>query len=288
VKLTAPAKVNLYLEIVGPRSDGYTNVVLVLQSVALADVIHLEPAAGIAIHCDHPLVPLDRTNLAYRAAELMQTQAGTPEGVRITIEKKIPVADGLAGGSGNGAAVLVGLNQLWGLGLSVEQLCQLGARLGSDVPFCIRGGTALGYGRGEVLAPVASPGQRWLVLAKLRHLEVSTAWAYKTFRTLPNCSAGNRLSAFLCNLIAPQPVPLGNLLYNDLERAVLPAHPAVEQLKKHLQDQGALGVLMSGSGPTVFALAADAAHAQELAQSLDTDLLEVFVTHTVDYGIGIG
>jgi len=151
ISLHSHAKINLYLEIVGPRSDGYTNVALVFQSIGLHDRITLTPDRGITISCNHPLVPTDARNIVYTAVELVQKQAGISEGVHIHIDKQIPVAAGLAGGSGNGAAVLVGLNQLWELNLSAQDLQSLAAKLGSDVPFCLQGGTALGYGRGEIL-----------------------------------------------------------------------------------------------------------------------------------------
>ncbi|WP_218080556.1 4-(cytidine 5'-diphospho)-2-C-methyl-D-erythritol kinase [Anthocerotibacter panamensis] len=283
VVLKAPAKINLYLEIVGPRTDGYTDVVLVLQSVALADTVTIRPHPAITIYCDHPLVPLDQHNLAHRAVQLLQETTNTSQGAEITIAKTIPVAAGLAGGSGNGAAVLVGLNELWQLGLTPAELARLAARLGSDVPFCIRGGTALGYGRGEVLAVLASPGTLPVVLVKPRDLQVSTAWAYQTYRSLSSSQPPGKLSALLCRLTGQQ--PLADLLYNDLEQAVLPHHPRIAQLKQQLQDQGALGVLMSGSGPTVFALAQDEAQAQNLAQTVAQEDCAVFVTHTISHGI---
>jgi len=285
VFLSSPAKINLYLEVVGPRSDGYTNVVLVFQSIALADRVALQNAPETTIRCQHPAVPCDETNLAYRAVQLIQELTGIQQGVQVEIEKNIPVAAGLAGGSGNGAAVLVGLNQLWELGLNAQQLAGLGAHLGSDVPFCLRGGTALGYGRGEVLASLTSPGLLPLVLAKPRTLAVSTAWAYRTFRELAESHAGGHLALFLSNLVDPRSKPLSSLLYNDLERAVLPHHPLVQRLKTHLQDRGGLGVLMSGSGPTIFALAQDLDHAHELADSLDPAEYEIFVTTTQDQGV---
>ena len=186
--LIAPAKINLYLEIIGDRADGYHELAMILQSIDLADQIQLHSidSETIRVHCDHPQVPTDKSNLAYRAAELMAIQF--PEafskygGVEITINKHIPVAAGLAGGSTNAAAVLVGIDLLWKLGLTQSELEELGATLGSDVPFCIAGGTAIATGRGEQLSPLPSLDTKYIVLAKYRSLEVSTAWAYKTYR----------------------------------------------------------------------------------------------------------
>ena len=158
--LTAPAKINLYLEILGDRPDGFHELVMVMQTIGLYDHIDVRPHRGGSIHlaCQHPQVPLNESNIAYRAAQLMMRRFPKAHekfgGVDITIEKNIPVAAGLAGGSGNGAAVLVGLNLLWQLGLTQPDLWELAAELGSDVPFCISGGTAIATGRGEILDPL--------------------------------------------------------------------------------------------------------------------------------------
>lgn len=187
--LIAPAKINLYLEIIGDRADGYHELVMILQSINLADQINLRASStdSIRVRCNHPQVPTDQTNLAYRAAELMTkefpqafSQFG---GVDISITKNIPVAAGLAGGSTNAAAVLVGMDLLWNLGLTLVELEELGATLGSDVPFCIAGGTAIATGRGDQLSPLPNLNNLSVVLAKHRRLEVSTPWAYKTYRT---------------------------------------------------------------------------------------------------------
>ncbi|MBD2020254.1 4-(cytidine 5'-diphospho)-2-C-methyl-D-erythritol kinase, partial [Leptolyngbya sp. FACHB-36] len=186
--LIAPAKINLYLEILGDRPDGYHELVMVLQSVDLADQIELRANGTSTIHmaCDHPEVPRDHTNLAYRAAELMCQQFSDSfdryGAVDIAIYKQIPVGAGLAGGSSNAAAVLVGMNLMWQLGLTQSELQELGAQLGSDVPFCITGGTALATGRGEKLDTLPELDQLYVVLAKYRSLSVSTIWAYQTYR----------------------------------------------------------------------------------------------------------
>lgn len=155
--LLAAAKINLYLEIVGDRPDGFHELIMVMQSLSLADRVTVRSIGidDIRVRCDHPLVPTDDTNLAYRAAALLaQRFPGVMAklgGVEITLEKRIPVGAGLAGGSGNGAAVLVGLDMLWQLGLTQAELQELAAALGSDMPFCISGGTALATGRGNSL-----------------------------------------------------------------------------------------------------------------------------------------
>lgn len=280
--LLAAAKVNLYLEILGDRPDGYHELVMVLQSIDLADQIDIRSTSteSIFVHCNHPEVPSDQRNLAYRAAQLMTQQF--PDafarfgGVEITVQKHIPVGAGLAGGSTNAASVLVGMDLLWQLGLTLSELQDLGAQLGSDVPFCIAGGTVLATGRGEQLNPLPTLDSLHLVLAKYRGLAVSTAWAYQTFRQqfhrdyvtdvqgLDQRRHRVHSGPMVAAIAHRDPREIGQLLYNDLERVVLPTHPQVQHLRDQFQQAGTLGTMMSGSGPTVFALAESQAHAQQI------------------------
>ncbi len=257
--LIARAKINLYLEILGSRPDGYSEVAMVLQSIHLADRVQLKCRHhGIHLTCDHPEVPADARNLAYQAAELLQKECHSSAGVDIHIEKHIPVAAGLAGGSANAAAVLVGLNQLWGLGLTVGELQSLAARLGSDIPFCVQGGTQLATGRGEVLEPLADWEGIPVLLAKPKHLGVSTAWAYQAFRSrslgLEAAAIPSTLPQMLAALSRQDPSALAKSLRNDLEQPVLAEHAIVGELRQSILSAGALGSLMSGSGPSVFGI----------------------------------
>ena len=261
--LIARAKINLYLEILGSRPDGYSEVAMVLQSIHLADRLQLKSRPhGIHLTCDRPEVPADARNLAYQAAELLQKECHSAAGVEIHIEKHIPAAAGLAGGSADAAAVLVGLNQLWGLGLTVGELQSLAARLGSDIPFCIQGGTQLATGRGEVLEPLADWEGIPVLLAKPKHLGVSTAWAYQAFRSRQGSLGGDALPKptlptlpqALAALSRQDPPALARSLRNDLEQVVLPEYAIVGELRQALLSAGALGSLMSGSGPTVFGI----------------------------------
>jgi len=299
LSLRANAKINLYLEITANRADGYHELVMVMQSVDLFDRIEIHSIGtdAIRVHCDHPQVPNDRTNLAYRAAELMQQKYPEFGGVEISIDKHIPIGAGMAGGSSNAAAVLVGLDRLWDLGLTQPELWELGAQLGSDVPFCISGGTALATGRGEVISPL--PGLDGLVFAicKPRHLSVSTVWAYQTFRSnnllatspVRDRSQSSQMLAAIATSHDPHndssPIRIGRLLYNDLERVVLPAHPEIATLKASLQAEETLGVLMSGSGSAVFAIAADLAQAKRIADSIASENLDVWVATSQFNGI---
>lgn len=266
--LRAAAKINLYLEIIGDLPNGYHELVMVLQSIDLADQIDLHPldVDQIRLHCHHPEVPQDRTNLAYRAAELMSQKFPDFGGVGIVIDKRIPIGAGLAGGSTNAAAVLVGLNLMWQLGLTQTELQELGAQLGSDVPFCVTGGTALATGRGDLLAPLPDLDQLYVVLGKYRSLSVATPWAYRTFRQQFGHSYAQQAedkaarrrqvhSGPMVRAIANRDgMQIGQCLHNDLERVVLPEYPQVLQLREQLQHPQVLGAMMSGSGPTVFAL----------------------------------
>ena len=282
--LIAPAKINLYLEILGIRPDGYHELAMVLQSIDLADRIHLSASSTdtIRVRCEHPQVPTDKTNLAYKAAELMAVQF--PDafaqygGVEITIDKQIPVAAGLAGGSTDGAAVLVGLDLLWQLGLTQSKLLELAAQLGSDVPFCVAGGTAIATGRGDQLSALPSLENLYVVLGKYRSLTVSTAWAYQTYRdqflgsnvaapTLESQTAAHS-GSMVKAIIHENAREIGQRLHNDLEQVVLPKYPQVLQLRQAFQDTGVLGAMMSGSGPTVFALCESYDQAQQSQQQV--------------------
>jgi 4-diphosphocytidyl-2-C-methyl-D-erythritol kinase len=308
--LIAPAKINLYLEIIGNRPDGFHELAMILQSIELADQISVRSISTdtIRVHSHHPQVPTDKSNLAYRAAELMVKEF--PDtfakygGVEITIDKHIPVAAGLAGGSTNAAAVLVGIDLLWNLGLTQSELEELGAILGSDVPFCIEGGTVIATGRGEQLSPLPHLDNIYIVLAKYRSLEVSTAWAYKTYRqqfgssyikdTASLVARANAVhSGAMVKAIANKDAAdIAQKLHNDLERVVLPEYPQVLQLRElFVSQEGVLGTMMSGSGPTVFALVESQQQAevvkQQIRAAIPDEDLELFVTRTITHGIKI-
>ncbi|MBE9130224.1 MULTISPECIES: 4-(cytidine 5'-diphospho)-2-C-methyl-D-erythritol kinase [unclassified Coleofasciculus] len=307
--LIAPAKINLYLEILSDRSDGYHELAMILQSIELGDLIELRASSTqtIHIHCDNPLVPPNQGNLAYRAAELMIEQFpgrfAQFGGVEITIKKQIPVAAGLAGGSTDAAAVLVGLDMIWQLGLTQPELQELASQLGSDVPFCIAGGTALATRRGEVLSPLPDLDSLYVVLAKHRNLSVSTAWAYQTYRdqfsdsyirdvdTLESRTHRVHSGSMVQAITNKDSSQIGQRLYNDLEKVVLPNYPEVLQLRDAFRVSGVLGTMMSGSGPTVFALCESEVQAQEVQQQVRAAILdpelEFWVTRFSNHGIQI-
>lgn len=305
--LLAPAKINLYLEIVGDRADGYHELVMVMQSVALADRIDLRPIGTdrIVVHCDNANVPLGPGNLAYRAADLMTRQF--PDcyarygGVEIMLHKRIPMEAGLAGGSTDAAAVLVGMDLMWQLGLTQSELQELGALLGSDVPFCVTGGTAIATGRGEQIDPLPDLDHLYVVLAKYRDVSVSTRWAYQTYRQQfgesylsaeaevnqrrQNLHAGPMVAA----IASRDGKQIGQCLYNDLEKVVLPAFPPIVHLKEEFQKIGVLGTMMSGSGSTVFALSESLEEAETLYKKFRSDNpdpnLDLWITQFTNTGI---
>ncbi|HEY9887950.1 MAG TPA: 4-(cytidine 5'-diphospho)-2-C-methyl-D-erythritol kinase [Candidatus Obscuribacterales bacterium] len=288
--LSAAAKINLHLEVIGDRPDGYHELVMVMQSVGLRDHITVRSlkTPDLRLRCDHPQVPTDGTNLALRAAHLLNKRFPSAinhhGGVEIILEKKIPIGAGLAGGSTNAAAVLVGLDLLWQLGLTQDELQALGAELGSDVPFCVVGGTAIATGRGEQIDSLHGVDQVYAVLAKYQTLSVSTPWAYQTYRAQfadtyleVGTARKTRREALhagpMVTAIAHQDgAAIGQHLYNDLEKVVLPAHPQVQQLKETMAACGGLGTLMSGSGPTVFTLAPTQTAAEAIVEQVRSRL----------------
>jgi 4-diphosphocytidyl-2-C-methyl-D-erythritol kinase len=295
ISLKAAAKINLYLEITANRPDGYHDLVMILQSIDLCDRVDIRKIDidAIQVLCNNPEVPCDRTNLAYKAAALLQETFPSVGGMEIAIDKRIPMGAGLAGGSANAAAVLVGIDRLWDLGLTESQLCDFAAQLGSDIPFCVSGGTTLATGRGEILSPLPDLTDLVLVICKPRQIAIATAWAYQTFRAqgllatsqIRDENLSSQIVAAIASGGESAPTKIGRLLYNDLERVVLPEYPAIAELKNKLLDQECLGAMMSGSGSTVFAIAADLDRAQQIAEAIRTDAIDVWVVKSLTRSI---
>jgi 4-diphosphocytidyl-2-C-methyl-D-erythritol kinase len=262
--LSAAAKVNLTLEVLGKRPDGYHEIATVMQAVELTDRLTLEDADTFELHAS-PGVPTDGTNLALRAAFALRETAGITRGVHISLDKRIPVAAGLGGGSADAAAVLLGLNRLWGLRWPRARLEAISVTLGMDVPFFLRGGGALGTGRGEQLEPVDVGGSA-LVLVNPR-FGSSTAEVYGRV-TQEMYSDGKRALDLIEALRSRRAVRIAASLYNSLEAAVAPIHPEIGRMKAALLAAGALGAVMSGSGPTVFGVARSFEHARQIRARL--------------------
>ncbi|MGP4070581.1 4-(cytidine 5'-diphospho)-2-C-methyl-D-erythritol kinase [Halobacillus sp. B29] len=278
----APAKINLSLDVLHKREDGFHEVEMVMTTVDLADRIELNTLddGSIRVESESRFVPNDERNLAYRAAKLMKDHYSVKHGVRIFIEKNIPVAAGLAGGSSDAAAVLRGLNRLWGLNKSLDELAVLGAEIGSDVSFCLYGGTAHATGRGEKITPLPAPPPCWVVLAK-PPLGVSTQTVYQNLNLAdahhPNTNAMiEALMDYDFDAICAQ-------VGNTLEGVTLNLHREVGQIKEQMRQAGADAVLMSGSGPTVFSLVDTDARAQRIYNSLKGFCTEVYVVRMLGY-----
>jgi 4-diphosphocytidyl-2-C-methyl-D-erythritol kinase len=251
----AYAKINLHLEVLRLRPDGYHEIDTVLQSVGLFDTLHFVPRpSGLSLLCDAPGVPTDASNLCLRAAHALLEAAGLeapPRGVRIDLYKAIPVAAGLAGGSADAAATLVALDDFWRLHLGPERLLELAAKLGSDVPFCLHGGTALGRGRGERLTrlPALRPTVFLLVFPGV---PVTSAWAYENLRMGLTRRSHPLSMDQLKSILARYPESAQGF-HNRLEDAVCPAHPIVAEITSRLLQFGAKVASMTGSGSGVFA-----------------------------------
>jgi 4-diphosphocytidyl-2-C-methyl-D-erythritol kinase len=249
ITIASPAKVNLILKVLRRREDGYHDIASLMQKVSLADEMEFAPRKeGIALACPGSDLPTGEGNLVVRAARALFAEAGFTGGVDIILRKRIPTAAGLGGGSSNAATTLTVLNNLFQFGFDRERLIRIGARLGADVPFFIFGSTAWAFGIGEILKPAEPPPGMWLVLVN-PGFEVPTKWVYQSLNlpltktplkyTIPTFSGVRDLAAALSN---------------DLETVTVARHPVLEELKGFLLRQGALGSLMSGSGPTVFGL----------------------------------
>ncbi len=248
ITLRSPAKINLCLSVLGKRSDGYHEVETVMQMVGLYDEVAVslgEP--GVRVSCDTADAPSGEGNIAWKAAHEMLKCAGSSAGFTIAIKKNIPVSAGLAGGSGNAAAVLVAINRLLGMELGPERLAEIGARVGMDVPFFFFGPTARAWGRGEMLKSLPSVPPCWALLVN-PGFETSTAWVYENL----NLRLTKKVD---CNKIARLTVRnIAEGLHNDLEAVSAAAHPVISRIEEAILAQNALGVRMSGSGPTVFGI----------------------------------
>ena len=267
----SPCKVNLMLNILGRRADGFHELETIMHPVKVFDRISFSrQGQGIQLTCSHPLLPTDSRNLIHRAAAMALECGGIKDGVRIHLEKNIPLAAGLGGGSGNAATTLLGLNELFGNPLAPEQLQGLAASLGSDVPFFLQSQPALATGRGEkvqALESLPALSQAWLVLIH-PGFGISTAWAYGQLPRFPAALNGarGRAQKLLSLLRGAGLHAVGDALYNALEAPALEKFPLLALFQQFLRAKGAAGALMSGSGSTTFALVQDQKMAEHLLE----------------------
>lgn len=285
IVLKAYAKINLGLDVLGRLPNGYHKVKMVMQTVGIFDELTLEKAEGeITATTDSAELPMDRDNLICRAAVLMQETYGIKEGVRIHLKKSIPIAAGMAGGSTDAAATMLGMNRLFDLERPIEELMRLSVSIGADVPYCILGGTALAEGIGEILTPLA-PAPACHVLVAKPDISVSTKYVYEHLD-----AAGKLQHPDIDGMVAA--IGKGSLpgilerLGNVLEIVTIPAYPVIDLLKKRMLALGAAGSLMSGSGPTVFGIFPDEATADHAREQIEKETLakQLFVTTFVSTG----
>jgi 4-diphosphocytidyl-2-C-methyl-D-erythritol kinase len=260
VRISTPAKINLWLEIIGKRDDGYHEVSSLMLPIAVYDHLQVERSAeGLSLACAHPEVPTDGSNLACRAAQLYLQTAGLTSGIHIQLDKNIPVGAGLGGGSADAAAVLLAMNQLFERRFSLLQLSQMAHMLGADVPFFLYLQPALATGIGEKIDHVGGVPEYPLVLVK-PPLTVSTGWVYQRLKLTRGVSR-IKIATFLAH-----PWQLHDFMENDLESVTLNEYPLLIKIKQWMMAQGALGALMSGSGPTVFGIFTETSQAERVGQ----------------------
>jgi 4-diphosphocytidyl-2-C-methyl-D-erythritol kinase len=257
LRLVSPAKVNLRLEILKKREDGYHELRTILQKINLHDLLHfsLKKERGISITTDHPNLPVGKSNLVYQAVQSILKKSDYQGGVLIEIEKRIPLGAGLGGGSSNAATALKAMNQLLKIDLPEKELMRMGLEIGADVPFFFLEGAAIASGIGERLKKIELPGL-WYVLI-YPNFEVSTRWAYQNFILT------KKQFHFNLHRLLRTPKEISRLLWNDLEEVVSREYPQIGVMKKMLYSAGALGVLMTGSGPTVFGVFSEEGGASE-------------------------
>ncbi len=279
IKINAPAKINLVLDVLNRRPDGYHNVKMVMQSLSLCDVVTVElKGEGITISSSSGAVPCDDTNIAYKAAKIMLKKANSNVGVHIDIQKNIPVAAGLAGGSTDGAAVLCALNTMLNLNLSENELMSLGATFGADVPYCVMQGTALAEGTGTELTKLPSYGNHTVLLVK-PGIAVSTPWVYKNLNL--KSVVHPDVDKFIQLIGNKEYTKSYEFMGNVLESVTIKEYPVISQIKNKMYALGASVSLMSGSGPTVFGIFENKQKALEAAKIFKNDFSEVIVTETV-------
>lgn len=268
IVLKSYGKINLGLDVLRRREDGYHEVRMIMQTVGLYDVLTMKKRKDdkIKMTCNLSFLPTDERNLVYKAVKLIKDKYHIKDGVEINLSKRIPVAAGMAGGSSNCAAALKGMNQLFDLGLSIDELCEIGVTLGADVPYCIWGGTALSEGIGEKLSRVDAMPDCYILIAK-PGISVSTAFVYKNLK-LKELTKHPDIDGMLECLKEKDLTGICDRLENVLETVTVMEYPIIEKVKKHLMDQGAMGALMSGSGPTIFAIFRDKKTADNALESL--------------------
>lgn len=281
IELKALAKINLGLDVLGRRENGYHDVRMVMQSIYLYDDVKIERTKdpGIEVKTNLYFLPTDENNIAYKAAAMLIEEFQIDEGVMITLDKHIPVAAGMAGGSSNAAAVLFGMNKMFGLGLSQKKLMERGVKLGADVPYCIMRGTVLAEGIGEELTVLPAMPKCTVLVAKPA-ISVSTKVVYEALDSKEIVSHPD-IDALLEGLEKGSLRRIAAAMGNVLEDVTIPMYPVIEEIKNAMKEEGALNAMMSGSGPTVFGLFENKAQARKAQEKIREKALakQVYVTN---------
>jgi 4-diphosphocytidyl-2-C-methyl-D-erythritol kinase len=282
ITVDAGAKINLTLDVVGKRIDNYHDVVMVMQQLELCDRVTIasdRKMNGITVDCSNRLVPLGEGNIAYKAARLVMDTYNIDRGVKIYIDKRIPVAAGLAGGSTDAAAVISGLNRHWGLGMEMEDMLAIGAKLGADVPFCIMGGTAVAEGIGDILTPIKAGAAMDILLVK-PDIMVSTEWVYKNL-DIKSIKKRPDTDGMILAIKAGDRRQVAQNLVNVLETVTATRYTVITTIKEEMMKAGALGAVMSGSGPTVAGIFAGYDDCVRAAAGFSKRFSEVIVTKSI-------
>ena len=287
IQLKALAKINLGLDVLRRREDGYHEVKMIMQTIGLHDDLEIRKTKtpGIQVKTNLYYLPTNENNLVYKAAKLLMDEFQIQDGVSIQLKKRIPVAAGMAGGSSDGAAVLWGINQMYGLGLSMQALMERGVRLGADVPYCIQRGTALAEGIGEKLS-VLPPMPKCTILIAKPGISVSTKFVYENLHA--NDLKPEQHPDVDSMIEAMRQKDLGLLcsrMGNVLETVTIPAYPVINEIKRTMMDNGAIGSMMSGSGPTVFGIFDSPVAAKQAMKAVRAAKLAKQVCLTTPYNV---
>lgn len=280
ISLKALAKINLGLDVVRRREDGYHEVRMIMQTIHLYDRLDIKRTkeSGIQIQTNLSFLPVNENNLIYKAAKLLMDEFSITDGVSVKLDKRIPVAAGMAGGSTDAAAMLFGMNRLFSLGLTKRQLMERGVQIGADVPYCIMRGTALAEGIGEELSPLA-PMVKCPVLIAKPSISVSTKFVYQNLK-LDDATIHPDIDRLIDDIRAKNLYDIAARMGNVLETVTIPNYPVIDEIKKHMLSHGAVGAMMSGSGPTVFGLFDDEATAKKAYKAMRSSHLarQVYLT----------
>lgn len=286
MKLRAYAKINLGLDVLRRREDGYHDVKMIMQTIQMYDMLEMEKSEQPGIHLTTNLsyIPVNENNLVYKAVKLLMDQYRIEEGITISLNKFIPVAAGMAGGSSDAAAALVGVNRMFQLGLTRQQLMELGVKIGADVPYCVMRGTALAEGIGEKLTALPPMPQCYVLIGK-PGISVSTKFVYTNLDLGPDTHHPD-IDGMIQALQNGDLYGITDRMENVLESVTIPAYPVIETIKDHMKAHGAVNAMMSGSGPTVFGIFDDKEKAEYACEKLRESMLtkQTFLTTVFNNG----